>query len=63
MDIRAGINAMFAPRRMTQTAIVLLFSGVHFAACIAMGGFIAHQHENPDPQMEARSYELGNFLP
>ena len=53
---------MFAPRRMAQTAIVLLFSGVHSAACIAVGRFIAHQHENPDPQMEARLYELENFL-
>ena len=62
MDIRAGINAMFAPRRMAQTAIVLLFSGMHFAACLAVGGFIAHQHENPDPEMEARLYEIHRTL-
>ncbi|PEN05806.1 hypothetical protein CRI93_11940 [Longimonas halophila] len=62
MDIRAWGNAMLAPRRMVQGAIVFLFSGVHFAATIAVGGFIALQHENPDPAVEARLYELENIL-
>jgi len=62
MDIRAWGNAMLAPRRMVQGAIVFLFSGVHFAATIAVGGFIAHQHENPDPEVEARLYEIYHTL-
>ena len=62
MDIKSWLNAMLTPRRMIQGAIVLLFSSVHFAACIAVGGFIALQHETPDPEIEARLYELENFL-
>lgn len=52
MDIRGWVNAMLAPRRMVQGAIVCLFSGVHLALTLAVGGFIAHQHEDPDPETE-----------
>jgi len=47
---------------MIQGAIVLLFSSVHFAACIAVGGFIALQHETPDPKVEATLYEIHRIL-
>ena len=62
MNIKNWINATLTPSRMVQGAIVLLFSGVHFAVCTAVGGFIALQHENPDPEMEARLYEIHHTL-
>jgi len=62
MDMKNWINATLTARRMAQGAVVLLFSAVHFAACVAVGGFIALQHENPDPETETRLYELENFL-
>jgi len=62
MGIRTWLNATLTSRRMMKGAIVLLFSGMHFAACIAVGGFIAHQHENPDPETEARLYAILNVL-
>jgi len=62
MDIKSWLNAMLTPQRMVQEAIVLLFSGIHFAACLAVGGFIALQHENPDPKVEATLYEIHRIL-
>jgi len=62
MSIRTWLNATLTPRRMVKGAIVLLFSGMHFAVCIAVGGFIAHQYENPNPETEARLYALESFL-
>jgi len=62
MGMKNMISATLTPRRMAQGAIVLLFSGIHFATFLAIGGFIAHQHEDPNPEAEAQLYKILNAL-
>ena len=61
-NVRRWLNKALSLKRMAQGAVIIFFSGIHFALCAGVGAAIALQHEDPNPETEEALKSMLHWL-